>query len=240
VFDSLDNWLIHPVLRRHTADAEAAYGAILPRADHVVVSGAASARVLARWRQDIEVVPNGVDPAVFRSDAPRPVDMPASPVVGYAGKLADRIDDELVAAAADALPAVQFVFVGPILDASAVRAMRRRTNVQLLGDRPYDQLPAYMRAFDVAWIPHRVGEGETGGDPIKLYEYWAADRQVVSTRIDGSAAWEPQAHLVSDSKEAAAAISGILEGSLPSLPTTIPPGRTWDEIAARLLGDVAG
>jgi glycosyltransferase involved in cell wall biosynthesis len=238
-FDALDNWLIHPTLRRHAAEAEAAYATIVPRADRVFASGPASARVLARWRPDVTLLPNGVDPKAFTGPIERPADLPAPPIVGYAGKLAARIDDELVASVARDLPDVQFVFVGPVLDTGAVRAMRKQPNVHVLGDRRYLDLPGYVRSFDVAWIPHRVGAGETGGDPIKLYEYWAADRQVVSTRIDGSEAWTEQARLVDGAAQAADAIRGVISGALAPLPTAIPAGRTWDEIAGTILGDPA-
>ena len=234
-FDSLDNWLIHPTLRRHASEAEAAYASILPRADQVFASGPASARALARWRPDITLLPNGVDAEVFAGPVERPGDLPAGPIVGYAGKLAERIDDGLVVAVAAGLPDVQFVFVGPVMDGGAIRAMRKQPNVQILGDRSYSEIPAYLRSFDVAWIPHRVGQGETGGDPIKLYEYWAADRQVVSTRIDGSEAWSTQVHLVDDAGQAAATIRGLLVGETAPLPTAIPAGRTWDEIAEAIL-----
>ena len=236
-FDALDNWLIHPTLRRHATEAEAAYATIVPRADRVFATGPASARVLTRWRPDVTLQPNGVDPEAFAGPVDRPADLPGAPVVGYAGKLAERIDDDLVAAVARDLPEVQFVFVGPVLNTGAIRAMRGQPNVQVLGDRPYSDLPAYVRSFDVAWIPHRVGAGETGGDPIKLYEYWAAGRQVISTRIDGSEAWAAQARLVDDAAQAAEAIGGLISGALLPLPTTIPAGRTWDEIADAILGD---
>jgi hypothetical protein len=235
-FDSLDNWLIHPTLRRHATEAEAAYASIVPHADRVFVSGPASARVLTRWRSDVTLLPNGVDVESFAEPVERPADLPASLIVGYAGKLAERIDDAFVAAVATALPEVQFVFVGPVLNGGAIRAMRKLPNVQILGDRPYGEIPGYLRSFDVAWIPHRVGEGETGGDPIKLYEYWAADRQVVSTRIDGSEAWSSQVHLVDDATQAAATIRGLLDGDIAPLPTAIPAGRTWDEIAEAIVG----
>lgn len=237
IFDALDNWLIHPAFRANRLEAEAAYAVILSRADAVFASGPASARVLERWRAGVRVLPNGVDPEVFSGDRPRPVDLPLGPIVGYAGKLAQRIDDELVASVADALPHVSFVFIGPTLEHGAVRRMRARRNVMLLGDRPYEELPAYLRAFDLAWIPHRVGEGETGGDPIKLYEYWAAGRQVISTRIDGSQGWAAQVHLVGGALNAAERIRGLLGGSIAPLPTTVPRARTWDAIAAALLGD---
>ena len=83
-------------------------------------------------------------------------------------------------------------------------------NVVLLGDRRVEDVPAYLAAFDVAWIPHRVGEGETGGDLMKKYEYWAAGRQVVTTAVADLDAWARQLHIVRSASEAAAAIRGLL------------------------------
>jgi len=235
VFDSLDNWLIHPTLARESDRAAAAYAQLLPRASATFVSGPASARALAAWAPDAQVVANGVDPSMFTGPFDRPDDFPPSPVVGYAGKLAGRIDAELVAATASQLPQVTFAFLGPTLASGAIKPMLDSPNVVILGDRRYDRLPAYLRSFDVAWIPHRVGVGETGGDPIKLYEYWAAGRQVVTTAIDGMEANSSQVHLVHSAAEAAEVVRGLLDGTLPSKPTSIPPDRTWRAIAFRIL-----
>jgi glycosyltransferase involved in cell wall biosynthesis len=240
LFDSLDNWLIHPTLRRHADRATEAYARVLPRADAVVASAPASATVLRKWADRVRVVPNGVDPDRFTVDQPRPDDLPPGPIVGYAGSLAARIDAGLVAEVAGALPNVAFVFIGRMMDRSATRAMLGIPNVHVLGNRHYDLLPAYVRHFDIAWIPHAVGPGETGGDPIKLYEYWAASRQVVATRIDGLERWATQLHLVSDAGEARAAIEGLLSGRRRPTPTAVPPDRTWTAIADELLGLLAG
>jgi glycosyltransferase involved in cell wall biosynthesis len=235
VFDSLDNWLIHPVLSEEANRATAAYAELLPRAQATFVSGPASARALAEWAPDAHILANGVDPSLFVGPFERPGDFPPSPVVGYVGKLARRIDDELVAETAARLPEVSFTFLGPTLERLALRSMARQPNVALMGDRPYVLVPNYLSAFDVAWIPHRVGAGETGGDPIKLYEYWAAGKQVVTTLIDGMAANLEQVHTVRTSAEAANVIRGLLDGTVPPKPTHIPPDRTWAAIAARLL-----
>ena len=53
------------------------------------------------------------------------------------------------------------MFVGPALEPDLVRPLEGLANVRLLGDRRVEDVPAYLAAFDVAWIPHRVGEGET-------------------------------------------------------------------------------
>jgi len=239
VYDSLDNWLIHPAFRRHAARVREAYGQLLPAADSVFVSAPASAAALAEWRTDVKVLPNGVDPGLFHDVPPRPKDLPPGPVVGYVGKLAGRIDTDLIRAVSAAMPDISFVLVGPILEKGAIRPLRHLPNVASLGDRPYASMPAYIRHFDVAWIPHRVGEGETGGDPIKLYEFWAAGRQVVSTPIDGMTTWRDKVHIVTNPAEAIAAIRGLLSGTVAPKSVSVPPERTWDAIAGRLLSALA-
>jgi glycosyltransferase involved in cell wall biosynthesis len=232
VFDSLDNWLIHPVLRRYREEAAAAYAWILPRADLVYAAAPASATVLSRWRADVAIEPNGVDAGLFATPRARPGDLPSGTVVGYAGKLAHRIDAELVREVAVRMPDVTFVFVGPVLDKASVRPLYGQKNIRLLGDRAYADIPSYMRHFDVAWIPHRVGEGETGGDPIKLYEYWASGRPVVSTPIDGLERLRADLELVRTPEEAVAAVRRMLAEPRVG---TIPPERDWAAIADRMV-----
>ena len=233
VFDSLDNWLIHPVLRRHARHAERAYARLLPMADNVIVAAPRSAEALGRWRADIEIVPNGVDSSVFKMDVARPSDLPKGPVVGYAGKLAHRIDANLVRDVARSLPDVTFIFIGPVLDRAAIQPMAGIANVRLLGDRHYAAMPGYLRHFDMGWIPHRVGEGETGGDPIKLYEYWAAGLPVVSTKIDGMQAWADVVALVDGAAEASRAIRRMIDFPVYA---PVPPDREWSVIADRMVG----
>jgi glycosyltransferase involved in cell wall biosynthesis len=226
VFDSLDNWLIHPAFVPWSERSRVAYADILPAARAVFVSGPASRDVLSVWRSDIEIVPNGVDVETFSAPTERPPDLPDGPIVGYVGKLARRIDARLVADVASRIPDVQFVFVGPILEPGAIELMRDIPNVDLLGDRPYESMPAYVRAFDIAWIPHRVGAGETGGDPIKLYEYWAAGKDVISTRIDGVDEWRHQLRLIDSAEDAVTALTSLLDGSITLPPPRVPEDRT--------------
>ena len=87
----------------------------------------------------------------------------------------------------------------------------------------------------MAWIPHRVGPGETGGDPIKLYEYWAAGRQVVTTSIDGMDRNADQVHIIHNAAETADVIQGLLDETLRPKSTNIPLDRTWRAIAHTLL-----
>lgn len=234
VFDSLDNWLIHPAYAPWRAQTETAYEWLAHNARSLVVAAPASRKVFERWRDDVEVVPNGVDVEHFTEPHPRPADMPDPPVVGYAGKIGGRMDSELVAAVAAAMPETNFVMVGPVLDRRAIEPASGRSNVTFLGDRHYARLPAYVQAFDIAWIPHRVGEGETGGDLIKRYEYWAAGKQVLSTRIDGWEEWADSVTLFDTAATAESAIRRVLAGDVSSRVPPIPASRTWRSIAQQL------
>jgi len=236
VFDSLDNWLLHPVLRRQAPRARRAYAELLPRADQVFASAPRSAEVLSEWCEGVQILPNGVDSAMFRKRLPRPADVPAGIIVGYAGKLAHRIDTELVCGVARQLPHVTFVFVGPVLDRRAVQPIQALSNVLFLGDRHYARLPGYLQHFDVAWIPHRVGDGESGGDPMKLYEYWAAGRPVVSSRIDGMDQWQGRVALIETVEAAVAAIERLLIS--PGV-QVVPPEREWSAITDKLVQALA-
>jgi len=239
VYDSLDNWITHPTLRRNEAQARAAYAELLPRASTVIAPSPASQAILREWAADVVVVQNGVDSDWFARPRDRPADLPAGPVVGYTGTLGVRLDPDLVGAVADRSPDVTFVFVGPIRERESIRAMLGRPNVVLLGERHYDVLPSYLQHFDIGWIPHRVGEGETGGDPIKTYEYWAAGLQVVSTRLDGFDQWADQMHFMANADDGARIIRGLLDGTVAKRPVEIPRDRTWTaitEVVADLLG----
>jgi glycosyltransferase involved in cell wall biosynthesis len=74
------------------------------------------------------------------------------------------------------------VLIGPtgISDPSTdVGKLRAMPNVHLLGHRRYEQLPNYLKGFDVAVIPYRLNDYTNGVFPIKFFEFLASGRPVV-------------------------------------------------------------
>src|SRR6185436_5165518 len=59
----------------------------------------------------------------------------------------------------------------------------RLPNVHLLGRKPYADLPAYCKAFDVALNPFRINQLTLNANPLKVREYLAAGLPVVATDI---------------------------------------------------------
>lgn len=129
--------------------------------------------------------PHGVDAELFgrARDPATPVPEAARrlphPVVGFFGLVAEWIDIELIAFMARSRPAWSFLLVGHVYaDTSAFSGLG---NVVMVGAQPYESLPGWAKAFDVAIIPYRDTEQTRHANPLKLREYLATGRPVVAT-----------------------------------------------------------
>jgi UDP-galactopyranose mutase len=130
---------------------------------------------------------SSVDVAHFRqARAPgiEPPDMAclARPRIGYYGVIDERLDLPLLEAAAAATPQWQWVLVGPVAKIDPA-SLPRAANLHAVGARPYAELPAYLRAWDVAIMPFAINAATRFISPTKTPEYLAAGKPVVSTPV---------------------------------------------------------
>src|SRR4029450_8258323 len=130
--------------------------------------------------------PHGVDVELFGKAQDPATEIPAAarnlqkPVIGYFGSIHEWIDVELIEWLARARPEWTFLLTGhAAVDVAALRAL---SNVQLIGAQPYHSLPAWAKAFDVAIIPYRMNRQVENANPLKLREYLACGKPVVSVR----------------------------------------------------------
>ena len=165
---------------------------------------------------DARYLPNAVEAGRFDQE-PRPNPALADeefaklvatgkPIAGYYGALARWFDYALLEATAQRRPDWSFVLIGPDHDGSLARSgVARLPNVHWLGTRPYVALPGYLHRFDVATIPFAINEITLATSPLKLYEYFAAGRPVISTPMPECAAFA-EVQLVKDAEQFAAAL----------------------------------
>jgi GT2 family glycosyltransferase/glycosyltransferase involved in cell wall biosynthesis len=134
-----------------------------------------------------KLVPNASDFQHFRfGSSARPGDLaelrPNRPVIGYYGAIADWFDSSLVGALARARPDWEFVLIGSTFG-SDLRPLRNQTNIHLLGEKPYNDLPQYLHAFNVCVIPFKVLPLTEATNPVKLFEYASAGKRIVATNL---------------------------------------------------------
>jgi len=128
---------------------------------------------------------HGVDYAMFAGatlDTEKPEDITdtARPIVGFFGGIDDHTSDiEFMERVVDLLPEMSFVFVGKT--SSDCSRLISKKNVQMLGQKPYERIPHYGKCFDVAIMPWRQNRWIEACNPIKLKEYLALGKPIIST-----------------------------------------------------------
>lgn len=145
--------------------------------------------VQAVGRDKVLYIPNGVDVDHYRS-----ANEETSPLckelaefqekypqlVGYFGAIAPWLWYDVLGDLARKRPDLGFVYIGPDFHYS-VRKLPDTENTLTLGAVDYKILPAYAQHFDVCFIPFAPGEIAHTTSPLKLFEYFALEKPVVTT-----------------------------------------------------------
>jgi len=188
VFDALDNWSKHPEMKDKRGYIKKGYRLIKEKADVIFTNSLETQKFMENPRTHPFLISNGVDKDFFRLEKkvlPKDIKDIPHPIIGYAGKIAKRIDVHLLSFLALKLPKMRFVLIGQFLDKRWIKPLFRFKNIHFLGDIHYSQVRHYLTNFDVCIIPHNIKSIEAGEDPIKLYEYLATGKPVVTTNVSG-------------------------------------------------------
>jgi glycosyltransferase involved in cell wall biosynthesis len=127
------------------------------------------------------------------------------PVVGFFGGIDDHtFDMPFMNQVIDLLPEMSFVFVGKTsIDCSE---LIDRDNVWMLGQKSYDEIPHYGKTFDVAIMPWRQNRWIEACNPIKLKEYLALGKPVISRPFSELKKYHDVVYEATTAEEFAAAI----------------------------------
>jgi glycosyltransferase involved in cell wall biosynthesis len=162
------------------------------RADLVVVSAEKLYESKKHLNPNTHIIRHGTDWGHFRAalddDAmaiPAEIADLAKPIIGFHGLLADWIDYDLIRKIAERFARGSVVLIGKVaVDAAQkVKILDGVPNVHFLGRKPYEELPAYCKGFDVAINPFVINELTLAANPLKVREYLAAGLPIVSTDI---------------------------------------------------------
>jgi glycosyltransferase involved in cell wall biosynthesis/uncharacterized SAM-binding protein YcdF (DUF218 family) len=137
-----------------------------------------------QFNKHVSYLPPGVDYERFASarregDIPHDLAELRRPLVGYVGAISSVFDQVLLAEAALQLPEYDFVLVGPAC--VAVDTLTACANIHLLGPRPHELIPYYIKEFSAGLIPYVRNSFTDAVHCCKLNEYLAMGVPVIST-----------------------------------------------------------
>jgi len=187
------------------------------------------------------LVGHGVDYDLFAGaagsgDAPQDMAGIPRPIIGFFGDISDKTSDmALLAHLAGMLQDMSLVFVGPV--SADVSRLRGCSNVHFLGQKPYEQIPLYGNRFDVAIMPWNRNRWIEFCNPIKLKEYLALGKPVVTTYYPEV---EPYQDLVYVARTYEEFVAGIRQALAENDPAKVLARRervrteTWDSKVAAI------
>jgi len=134
------------------------------------------------------LVPNAADFDLFnqaRMNKAHPsVSTIAGRVFGYLGNVERRTDFTLLLKVIELLPDWTLVMAGPVDRQYAPVEFLNHPRIHFTGSIPHKDAPSVINRFDVAIIPFKCDDVSSGIYPLKLFEYLAAGKPVISTNFN--------------------------------------------------------
>ncbi len=173
----------------------------------------------------IQVVPNATRsssllPTPLFAPEELPVDAAGlrRPVAGVIGNMGANLNWSLLLQLVEANAAFSWLMVGPVHDdvvdaadrAARASLLERGGRVRFVGRKPYGELAAYARSFDVAVLPYNRREPTFSGSSTRFYEHLAATRPILATRgFEELLHKPPLLRLFDTAEEGSAALRGL-------------------------------
>lgn len=171
----------------------------------ITVSEVLAAQYRALGHRNVVVIPNGCDVGTLAGvdHIPAAADVRLRhPMAGLVGHFSERISLPHLEAVADR--PLSLLLVGPRQDSyggSRFDELVKRPNVCWVGERPYTEIPPYLRLIDVGLTPYASSSFNRASSPLKTLEYLAAGRGSVSTDLPGVRAFGTDQITIADTPE---------------------------------------
>lgn len=191
------------------------------KADIVFIASATLLDKKIQLNEHVHISPHGVDfdhfNRVYRGetgDVPDDVShLENLPVIGFFGLIEGWIDLELIRHIAMHNSNWHILMIGRV--AVTKNICQGIPNIHFIGRRPFEQLPAYTAVFDVAILPYKLNAQVINSNPIKLREYLAASKPVVSVRFPQVEDYADVVEIADNAEQFTAAIARSLSNDSP-------------------------
>lgn len=153
---------------------------LLQTSNHIVSSSEFLYDIAKKYNSNVNIIRNGTEFAHFNQVAIEPNN--DRKIIGYYGAVAEWFDWAKVVYVAQNMPECDIVIIGHVT--AGEKQLSKCSNVKLLGELPYSELPRYLEKFDVCLIPFdTTTDLIKATNPVKFYEYLSAGKKIVATEI---------------------------------------------------------
>lgn len=199
---------------------------------------ATSKQLYEEWKRHnalTVLIPNAADFSHFYKapeQIPSELKQVPKPILGYYGAISEWFDVDLIHSLASTRPDWNFVLVGSTFGAPNISILAPLPNVHLLGEKPYDALPAYLHRFDVCLIPFKRNILTEATNPVKFYEYLSAGKPIVATELPEFVPYKDYVYLATTREQWLTAIELALRESDPAIEEArvdLARQNTWEE-----------
>ena len=186
IYQCIDDFAIEPYSAKHGLRLE---DSAIAEADVVVATSSNLVKIKKHMNSNIHLLPNAVDLTIFERAVTEKLPIPSeiadvkTKIIGFTGNMDNvRFDFKLVKKLAEAHKDKTVVLVGPInCDDFYTLGIDKISNVITTGSKNIHDLPNYLQYFDVTIIPFALNKQTESIYPLKINEYLAAGKAIVST-----------------------------------------------------------
>ena len=188
--------------------ARAQYMRLAEKSARIYVNSELNQAWFSAMHPQVSFFENAVDPNFFGQ--PRLCNN--KPRLAYLGWVTERTDVSILERLADHRKDWLITLAAPDNQASRryLHALLQRANVSWVRDLPYQDSPQFLREADVCLIPHLDTPYSRSMSPLKLFQYLATGRAVVSTRVAGVDRWADYVSIADTPDEFIQAVESLL------------------------------
>jgi glycosyltransferase involved in cell wall biosynthesis len=212
IFDCMDELTLFKNAPQHLIEQEKE---LLSKSDIVFTGGKSLYSSKKKHHHNVYCFPSSVDRKHFEKaqngiKVPDEMDAFTGIVVGYYGVVDERIDYDLLEQTAQMNPTVDFVLIGPFAKVNP-DSLPSMPNIHFLGMRNYEQLPNYLKRFDIAMMPFAMNDATKYISPTKTLEYMAGGKCIISTPVyDVVRDYDKQIEIVENAEQFTVAINKLI------------------------------
>jgi glycosyltransferase involved in cell wall biosynthesis len=171
--------------------AKKQYDELAKVSDMVITSSKLNYDYFSRLNPACYFIENAVDPVFLANPSNFPYLINKKrPRLGYAGYISERTDIDLLIHLAQNRPEYDLVLAGPVEIPQEDFEKLLLPNVQYVGVVPYGKMPDFLRNLDICLIAHRDTQFSRSMSPLKMFQYMASGRPIVSTKVAGVDRWD--------------------------------------------------